>query len=192
MAGAARTFRVFVSSTFKDLDAERNVLQEQVFPQLKEFCRSRGHRFQDIDLRWGVSEEASLDQQALNICLAEIERCREITPRPNFIVLLGNRYGWLAPPPQIPAEQFQQIRDNVPPAIRRSWATGMRKTTTLIRPSTTCGRGRRAAHWRGTKPGNLSSSACTAGWPEGSGGHRLRQIPGSRRPPPSRRSWPGR
>ena len=114
MAGAARTFRVFVSSTFKDLDAERNVLQEQVFPQLKEFCRSRGHRFQDIDLRWGVSEEASLDQQALNICLAEIERCREITPRPNFIVLLGNRYGWLAPPPQIPAEQFQQIRDNVP------------------------------------------------------------------------------
>ena len=62
MAEAARTFRVFVSSTFKDLEAERNVLQERVFPQLKELCRSRGHRFQDIDLRWGVSEEASLDQ----------------------------------------------------------------------------------------------------------------------------------
>ncbi len=115
MAEAARTFRVFVSSTFKDLEAERNILQEQVFPYLKELCRSRGHRFQDIDLRWGVSEEASLDQQALNICLGEIKRCREITPRPNFIVLLGNRYGWLAPPPQIPADQFVQIRDNVPP-----------------------------------------------------------------------------
>ena len=45
MAEAARTFRVFVSSTFKDLEAERNVLQEQVFPQLKEFCRSRGRAF---------------------------------------------------------------------------------------------------------------------------------------------------
>jgi NACHT domain- and WD repeat-containing protein len=114
MAEAARTFRVFVSSTFKDMEAERNVLQEQVFPQLKELCRSRGHRFQDIDLRWGVSEEASLDQQAMNICLSEIARCREITPRPNFIVLLGNRYGWLAPPPQIPAREFEQISRRVP------------------------------------------------------------------------------
>jgi hypothetical protein len=63
------TFRVFVSSTFSDLIAERNALQEQVFPQLREYCQKHGARFQAIDLRWGISEEAALDQQTLKICL---------------------------------------------------------------------------------------------------------------------------
>ncbi|MCC6155365.1 MAG: DUF4062 domain-containing protein, partial [Candidatus Hydrogenedentes bacterium] len=31
------TFRVFVSSTFKDLRAERNALQQHVFPKLREY-----------------------------------------------------------------------------------------------------------------------------------------------------------
>ena len=48
------TFRVFVSPTFSDLAAERNALQEHVFPRLREFCQKRGARFQAIDLRWGV------------------------------------------------------------------------------------------------------------------------------------------
>ena len=60
-----------------------------------------------------MSEEASLDQQAINICLTEIERCRATSPRPNFIVLLGDRYGWRPPPPQIPAEEFEQILGRV-------------------------------------------------------------------------------
>jgi hypothetical protein len=107
--GHPRTFRLFVSSTFRDLEQERNALRERVYPALRDFCASRGARFQEIDLRWGVSEEASLDQQAMNICLGEIERCREVTPRPNFLVLLGNRYGWLALPPQIPEAEFERI-----------------------------------------------------------------------------------
>lgn len=109
MPQATRTFRIFVSSTFEDLKEERNALQERVFPELKELCLAHGARFQAIDLRWGVSEEASLDQQAINICLTEIERCRVTSPRPNFIVLLGDRYGWRPPPPQIPAEEFEQV-----------------------------------------------------------------------------------
>jgi len=35
MTQQARTFRVFVSSTFSDLKAERNALQERVFPRLR-------------------------------------------------------------------------------------------------------------------------------------------------------------
>jgi WD40 repeat protein len=104
-----QTFRVFVSSTFSDLKAERNALQERVFPRLRELCLQHGVHFQAVDLRWGVSEEASLDQLAMNICLGEIERCQQVTPRPNFIVLLGDRYGWCPPPPQIPAEKFEAI-----------------------------------------------------------------------------------
>ena len=108
-----KVFRVFVSSTFKDLEAERNVLHSEVFPRLHEFCMARGARFQAVDLRWGVSQEANVDQQAMNICLAEIARCREVTRRPNFIALLGNRHGWLALPSQIPAAEFEAIHGQV-------------------------------------------------------------------------------
>ena len=103
----------FVSSTFQDLQAERNALQEITFPRLEEFCARHGARFQAIDLRWGVSEEAGIDQQTMNICLGEIERCHRVTPRPNFLILLGDRYGWLPPPPQIPAQEFEEILDQV-------------------------------------------------------------------------------
>jgi hypothetical protein len=57
MPHQARTFRVFVSSTFSDLKAERNALQERVFPRLRKLAAEHGSRFQAIDLRWGVSEE---------------------------------------------------------------------------------------------------------------------------------------
>jgi len=103
------TFRVFVSSTFSDLIAERNALQERVFPDLREYCRQRGARFQAIDLRWGVGEEAALDQQTMNICLQELRRCQQVSPRPNFIVLLGDRYGWRPLPPQIDAVEFEAL-----------------------------------------------------------------------------------
>jgi hypothetical protein len=109
MANQAQTFRIFVSSTFSDLKAERNALQASVFPRLRELCEEHHARFQPIDLRWGVSSEASLDQQAMSICLGEVDRCQKVSPRPNFIVLLGNRYGWMPPPAQIPDAEFQGI-----------------------------------------------------------------------------------
>jgi Domain of unknown function (DUF4062) len=52
------------------------------------------------DLRWGVSEEVGRDQQTLDVCLQEIHRCQRSTPRPNFIALLGSRYGWRRLPPR--------------------------------------------------------------------------------------------
>jgi WD40 repeat protein/Cdc6-like AAA superfamily ATPase len=110
---ASRTFRIFVSSTFSDLKEERNALQKDVFPRLRELCMQYGCRFQAIDLRWGVREEAALDQQTMRICLEEIRRCQKVTPRPNFIVLLGDRYGWRPLPYEIPADEFEQIISNI-------------------------------------------------------------------------------
>jgi len=114
MLTLGRTFRIFVSSTFSDLIEERNALQEKVFPRLRELCRQHGCRFQAIDLRWGVRDEAGLDQQAMKICLGEIERCQKITPRPNFLVLLGDRYGWRPLPSEIPAAEFADLLNAVP------------------------------------------------------------------------------
>jgi hypothetical protein len=104
-----RTFRLFVSSTFSDLKEERNALHRTVFPALKKLCEENGFRFQAIDLRWGVREEAGLDQQTMRICLDEVKRCQEVTPRPNFLILLGQRYGWRPLPAEIPADEWQQI-----------------------------------------------------------------------------------
>jgi len=108
--------RVFISSPFSDFQIERQALQERVFPRVRDYCEALGWRFQAIDLRWGVSQEAGLDQRTMRICLDEIERCRTISPRPNLIVLLGDRYGWRPLPEEIPAFEFDEIRRWIEPA----------------------------------------------------------------------------
>jgi len=104
-------FRVFVSSPFTDMVAERNALQRHAFPGLRDYCRGKGARFQAIDLRWGIGHEASLDQQLTNICTEELRRCQRLSPRPNFIVMLGDRYGYRPLPPKIAALEFETILD---------------------------------------------------------------------------------
>ena len=106
---ASRVIRVFISSTFSDFKAERNALQRLVFPRLHGWCEQRGWRFQAIDLRWGVSTDAAMAHGAMRICRAEIERCQRVTPRPNFIVLLGDRYGWRPLPDEIAASEFDRV-----------------------------------------------------------------------------------
>ena len=106
MEKPSRTIRVFVSSTFRDMHAERDHLNRFVFPELRNRCLSRGADFIGIDLRWGVtSEEAGLTGSgSLRISLEEIERCR-----PFFVCLLGDRYGYVPPPEEIPSDLFEAV-----------------------------------------------------------------------------------
>ncbi|MCL0058864.1 DUF4062 domain-containing protein, partial [Dehalococcoidia bacterium] len=85
-----RVIRVFISSTFCDMHAEREELIKFTFPEVRKRCRERGVEFVDVDLRWGITDEQKAEGKVLTICLAEIERCR-----PYFIGLLGERYGWV-------------------------------------------------------------------------------------------------
>jgi WD40 repeat protein len=143
MVQASKTFRIFVSSTFSDLKAERNALQERVFPRLRELCMAHGFRFQAIDLRWGVSEEASIDQRTMRICLEEIARCRRITPRPNFIILLGDRYGWRPLPEEIPAREFEEIEKHMKNTPEHSLLAAWYKRDDNAVPAVYCLRSRR-------------------------------------------------
>src|SRR5207248_10370335 len=88
-------------------------LQRYVFPRLRELCQKHGCRFQAIDPRWGIRDEAALDQRTMSICLEEIARCQPVTPRPNFLILLGDRYGWRPLPHEILAEEFEEITRRV-------------------------------------------------------------------------------
>ena len=101
--------RVFISSTFRDLKLERDALQEQVFPKLEQLCLKEGFQFQAIDLRWGVSTEAGLDHRTMQICFEELRRSQEISPEPNFLILLGNRYGWRPLPERISVDEFRSL-----------------------------------------------------------------------------------
>jgi tetratricopeptide (TPR) repeat protein len=94
---------VFITSTFRDMHAERDYLHQFVFPELEERLKERFHHLEPIDLRWGVETRSTGDQQAkellvLKVCLAEIERSR-----PFLIALIGDRYGWIPPPERMKA-----------------------------------------------------------------------------------------
>jgi len=84
-------------------------LQQGVFPRLKQLCLTNGLRFQAIDLRWGISEEAGRDNKTMRICLRELARCQQDRPKPNFLILLGDRYGWRPLPEIIPAALFEKL-----------------------------------------------------------------------------------
>lgn len=104
-----RVFRLFLSSTFSDFAAEREALQKEVFPQLEDYCAKRGARFQAVDLRWGITEEAQREHDTMRICLEEVRRCQEMSPRPNFAILLGDRYGWEPVPARIPIDHWRRL-----------------------------------------------------------------------------------
>ncbi|MBL7987136.1 MAG: tetratricopeptide repeat protein [Chlorobi bacterium] len=82
--------RVFISSTFRDLQAERDYLIKKVFPELRATCRERGITLTEIDLRWGLTEEESVYGNIIRRCLEEVDRCR-----PWFICITGSRYGYV-------------------------------------------------------------------------------------------------
>jgi hypothetical protein len=86
--------RVFVSSIFHDMQAERDELIKRVGPELRRRCERRGVSWSFVDLRWGITEQESQGGGVLSVCLAEIERCR-----PFFIALLGEAYCRRVPRP---------------------------------------------------------------------------------------------
>ncbi len=92
-----RSIPLFITSTFRDMHAERDYLIKHVLPELEERLRKRRLLLEVIDLRWGVEtvslqEEQQKELRILRVCLDEIERSR-----PLQIILLGDRYGSVLP-----------------------------------------------------------------------------------------------
>ena len=89
MAQINPSIRVFISSTFLDMQNERDVLNQDVFPLIKGRLEKLGINFTIVDLRWGITKEDQIKNNVIDLCLGEIEHCK-----PYFIGLIGNRYGW--------------------------------------------------------------------------------------------------
>nr|XP_046265032.1 telomerase protein component 1 [Scatophagus argus]XP_046265033.1 telomerase protein component 1 [Scatophagus argus] len=89
-----RGVRVFISSTFRDMHAERDILVRSVFPELRRRAAAHCLFLQEVELRWGVTEEES--GRATELCLSEVCRSQMM------VGILGERYGVVPPKPVLP------------------------------------------------------------------------------------------
>lgn len=101
-----RQIRVFLSSTFSDMEEERNALVK-MFRGLKIEANRRNVELTLIDLRWGVTEEEARRGKVLSVCLNEIEHSH-----PFFIGLLGSRYGYA--PEMSEIEKNPELKERYP------------------------------------------------------------------------------
>jgi Domain of unknown function (DUF4062) len=103
MPASWKTVRVFISSTFRDMHAERDHLVKVTFPRLRQWCEERRLHLDDIDLRWGITQEQAASGKVIELCLQVVDGCR-----PFFVCMLGNRYGLT--PDQVPADKVAAMR----------------------------------------------------------------------------------
>ena len=58
---------VFVSSTFTDTQHEREVLNNELLPKLREQAQSHGLEVVFVDMRWGITDDATVDHQVRRV-----------------------------------------------------------------------------------------------------------------------------
>ncbi|XP_051989952.1 telomerase protein component 1 isoform X1 [Xyrauchen texanus] len=101
--------RVFISSTFRDMHAERDVLVRSVFPELRRRAAPHCLYLQEVELRWGVTEEES--SRTVELCLSEVCRSQLL------LGILGERYGLVPPRPTLPELPQYNWMDSAPPGM---------------------------------------------------------------------------
>ena len=100
---------IFVSSTFRDMHYERDVLNRRIAAKINRQLTQYNQSVRILDLRWGVDtsdlseEEAS--KRVLSVCMSAIDNCK-----PYIIVLLGDRYGYIPDGSDISITHMEIIR----------------------------------------------------------------------------------
>ncbi len=103
--------KIFISSTFSDMQSEREIIQKNVLPKLCHFSRRIGQDVSIVDLLWENSgKEMTSDElvsKILSNCAKEIESCQ-----PYFVLLLGDRYGTI--PNDVSLKSFLKEHPEIP------------------------------------------------------------------------------
>ncbi len=116
-----RSVPLFIASTFRDFDQERDALKREVAAYLNQQLQHYDACVAPVDLRWGVAhdevDENRRSRQAMQVCL---ERIR--VPGTVFVGLIGDRLGWV--PPRDLADAF--LHDwGLPPEWNSRSITGL-------------------------------------------------------------------
>lgn len=89
-----KNFSIFISSTFSDMDGERDYIKDVVIPRLNKVLSEYSVVVNVCDLRSGINTlevpENEQNLYILNSCFKAIQECT-----PFFIGMIGDRYGWV-------------------------------------------------------------------------------------------------
>ncbi|EDQ88261.1 uncharacterized protein MONBRDRAFT_32916 [Monosiga brevicollis MX1] len=79
--------RLFISSSFRDMRVERQILAHTILPKVRLECSRRGVIFLDIDLKWGIEQDTP-HHEVIETCLRQVARSR-----PYILGMIAQRYG---------------------------------------------------------------------------------------------------
>lgn len=98
-----KNLQVFLSSTFRDMNAERAIFTKRYAPSLRLLAKSRGLFITFVDLRWGVTVEQATSGAVVSICLERLASSRY------FVNFLGLRYGWMPAKEDLTQDTFDRF-----------------------------------------------------------------------------------
>jgi hypothetical protein len=101
--------RIFVSSTFTDTHAERNIILDEILPELRASVNKNHIDISFIDMRYGVRDENTYDHLTWITCCTELTKCMNESAGMFFISLQGNKYGYRPIPKYLAKEAFDQV-----------------------------------------------------------------------------------
>lgn len=93
---------IFFSSTFKDMQCERDIIQKYVRPRAEVYAEQHSESINFIDLRWGIDTSRMNEQDAMDKIIS-VCKDKILDSYPYFIGLLGREYG---------SEVDSKLRDN--------------------------------------------------------------------------------
>lgn len=103
--GYYKRVSVFISSTFKDKEFERDYIINNLPNRLNNWGRHYGIEFEFVDLRWGISVSEALKGRVIPLCLKAINESV-----PFVVALYGGEYGTMP--------QIGELPDNIQRLIR--------------------------------------------------------------------------
>lgn len=99
---------IFLSSTFRDMQSERDVIRNKVFPDINRKASLYNDSVTFNDLRWGIDTSGLSEGEASKKIFRACNNALMVSDQ-LMIILLGNRYGWIPGS----AELESLIEDNI-------------------------------------------------------------------------------
>ena len=111
---------MFVSSTFTDTMIERNILLQNILPELRRKGREQGVEARFVDMRYGIQDDSTVHQLTWKLCVEQLEKCFRESAGVAFISLQGDKYGYMPLSREIKRDDYERrYRENFNEEMRR-------------------------------------------------------------------------
>ena len=90
-----------------DTRCERNILLDHILPKLRQQGFPYDIEVTFVDMRWGISDDHTVDHKTWDECRREIGRCRDNSSGLFFISLQSDKYGYRPLPRKVDRKNFE-------------------------------------------------------------------------------------